>query len=87
MPTKTAQAAQRPRTGERIMTAISRDPLTAPHAVRNDAILAAPPCSPPSSRCSSTTTAGPTRSAGRCCSPPMRHCRGDAAALCWSCCW
>ncbi|GGX25799.1 two-component sensor histidine kinase [Streptomyces malachitofuscus] len=32
---------QRPRTGERIMTAISRDPLTAPHAVRNDAILAA----------------------------------------------
>ena len=41
MPTKTAQAAQRPRTGERIMAAISRDPLTAPHAVRNDAILAA----------------------------------------------
>ncbi|MGW4020639.1 sensor histidine kinase [Streptomyces sp. NPDC005009] len=33
-------AAQRPRRGERIMAAVNRDPLTAPHAVRNDAILA-----------------------------------------------
>ncbi|MFF9483716.1 sensor histidine kinase [Streptomyces sp. NPDC014676] len=40
VPTKTAQAAERPRTGERIMAAVNRDPLTAPHAVRNDAILA-----------------------------------------------
>ncbi|KES05604.1 histidine kinase [Streptomyces toyocaensis] len=39
--TKTAQAVERPRTGERIMAAINRDPLTAPHAVRNDAVLAA----------------------------------------------
>ncbi|MFC8423230.1 sensor histidine kinase [Streptomyces sp. NPDC057236] len=41
VPTKTAQATERPRTGERIMAAINRDPLTAPHAVRNDTILAA----------------------------------------------
>ncbi|WP_229924045.1 sensor histidine kinase [Streptomyces capillispiralis] len=32
--------AERPRRGERIMAAINRDPLTAPHAVRNDAVLA-----------------------------------------------
>ncbi|MFI9818980.1 sensor histidine kinase [Streptomyces sp. NPDC052013] len=30
----------RPRIGERIMAAINRDPLTAPHALRNDALLA-----------------------------------------------
>ncbi len=34
-------AAERPRIGERIMAAVNRDPLTAPHAVRNDAVLAA----------------------------------------------
>ncbi|MGW5971143.1 sensor histidine kinase [Streptomyces sp. NPDC055186] len=38
-PTK-ATAAERPRLGERIVAAIHRDPLTAPHAVRNDAVLA-----------------------------------------------
>ncbi|MGW9398584.1 sensor histidine kinase [Streptomyces sp. NPDC055642] len=32
---------ERPRTGERIIATINRDPLTAPRAVRNDAILAA----------------------------------------------
>ncbi|MFI8091809.1 sensor histidine kinase [Streptomyces sp. NPDC086080] len=34
-------AVERPRTGERIIATINRDPLTAPRAVRNDAILAA----------------------------------------------
>ncbi|MFI1416514.1 sensor histidine kinase [Streptomyces sp. NPDC020731] len=34
-------AAERPRIGERIIAVVNRDPLTAPHAVRNDAILAA----------------------------------------------
>ncbi|GAB2752027.1 histidine kinase [Streptomyces bullii] len=33
--------ATRPRPGERIMAAINRDPLTAPHRTRNDALLAA----------------------------------------------
>ncbi|MEU9366674.1 histidine kinase [Streptomyces avermitilis] len=32
--------AARPRRGERIMAAINRDPRTAPHALRNDALLA-----------------------------------------------
>ncbi|WP_369270940.1 sensor histidine kinase [Streptomyces sp. R11] len=32
--------AARPRPGERIMVAINRDPLTAPHRTRNDALLA-----------------------------------------------
>jgi signal transduction histidine kinase len=32
--------AHKPRVGERIMAAINRDPLTAPHALRNDALLA-----------------------------------------------
>ncbi|WP_184817536.1 sensor histidine kinase [Streptomyces griseomycini] len=31
----------RPGIGERVMAAVNRDPLTAPHAVRNDALLAA----------------------------------------------
>ncbi|MFF4468042.1 sensor histidine kinase [Streptomyces sp. NPDC001599] len=31
----------RPRAGERIMAVINRDPLTAPHGTRNDAVLAA----------------------------------------------
>ncbi|MGW0335858.1 sensor histidine kinase [Streptomyces sp. NPDC003011] len=35
------RTAQRPRRGERIMAAINRDPLTAPHRTRNDALLAA----------------------------------------------
>jgi signal transduction histidine kinase len=34
-------SVQVPMTGNRIMAAINRDPLTAPHAVRNDALLAA----------------------------------------------
>ncbi|MFE9923495.1 sensor histidine kinase [Streptomyces sp. NPDC005774] len=38
-PARTA-ADGRPRLGERILAAIHRDPLTAPHAVRNDAVLA-----------------------------------------------
>ncbi|MFF3931506.1 sensor histidine kinase [Streptomyces hirsutus] len=38
-PGRTA-TAERPRIGERILAAIHRDPLTAPHAVRNDAVLA-----------------------------------------------
>ncbi|MFJ4684807.1 sensor histidine kinase [Streptomyces sp. NPDC088789] len=33
--------AARPRVGERVMAAINRDPLAAPHALRNDALLAA----------------------------------------------
>ncbi|MFF8425559.1 sensor histidine kinase [Streptomyces sp. NPDC016566] len=33
-------AAGRPRQGERIVAAINRNPLTAPHATRNDALLA-----------------------------------------------
>ncbi len=37
----TTPSAHRPRIGERIMAAVNRDPLTAPHAVRNDTILAA----------------------------------------------
>ncbi|WP_244328955.1 sensor histidine kinase [Streptomyces marokkonensis] len=43
VPTTTATPtppAEHLRTGERIMAAVNRDPLTAPHAVRNDAILA-----------------------------------------------
>ncbi|MFE2045431.1 sensor histidine kinase [Streptomyces sp. NPDC059477] len=37
----TTQAGRpRPRVGERIMAAINRDPLTAPRALRNDAVLA-----------------------------------------------
>ncbi|MFF8847425.1 sensor histidine kinase [Streptomyces sp. NPDC015127] len=32
--------APSPRLGERILTAVSRDPLTAPHRARNDAVLA-----------------------------------------------
>lgn len=32
--------AARPRRGERIMAAVNRDPRTAPHALRNDALLA-----------------------------------------------
>jgi signal transduction histidine kinase len=34
-------APTRPRVGERIMSAVNRDPLTAPHATRNDVLLAA----------------------------------------------
>ncbi|MET9829343.1 histidine kinase [Streptomyces sp. NPDC006385] len=37
---QTTRAAGRPRMGERIMAAINRDPLTAPHRTRNDALLA-----------------------------------------------
>ena len=37
----TATTARGPRRGERIMAAINRDPRTAPHGTRNDAILAA----------------------------------------------
>ncbi|MEV4329312.1 histidine kinase [Streptomyces sp. NPDC049597] len=36
-----SHTASRPRLGERVLTAVSRDPLTAPHRARNDAILAA----------------------------------------------
>ncbi|WP_327323514.1 histidine kinase [Streptomyces sp. NBC_01210] len=35
------QTAARPRLGERVLTAVSRDPLTSPHRARNDAVLAA----------------------------------------------
>lgn len=35
------EATSRPRAGERIMAVINRDPLTAPHGTRNDAVLAA----------------------------------------------
>ncbi|CAL9448241.1 hypothetical protein SUDANB174_02376 [Streptomyces sp. enrichment culture] len=35
------EATPRPRIGERIMAVINRDPLTAPHGTRNDAVLAA----------------------------------------------
>ncbi|MEI5617586.1 sensor histidine kinase, partial [Streptomyces brasiliscabiei] len=35
------QATSRPPVGERIMAVINRDPLTAPHGTRNDAVLAA----------------------------------------------
>ncbi|MDG9711718.1 sensor histidine kinase [Streptomyces sp. DH10] len=35
------RSVQVPTTGNRIMAVINRDPLTAPHAVRNDALLAA----------------------------------------------
>ncbi|WP_345011253.1 sensor histidine kinase [Streptomyces shaanxiensis] len=38
---QTTKAAGRPRVGERVMAAINRDPRTAPHATRNDALLAA----------------------------------------------
>ncbi|MFI2349538.1 sensor histidine kinase [Streptomyces sp. NPDC019443] len=34
-------AVPRPRLGERVLTAVSRDPLTSPHRARNDAVLAA----------------------------------------------
>ncbi|MFB7651394.1 MULTISPECIES: sensor histidine kinase [unclassified Streptomyces] len=37
----TTTAVSRPRVGERIMAAINRDPLAAPHGTRNDAVLAA----------------------------------------------
>ncbi|MFE6590000.1 sensor histidine kinase [Streptomyces sp. NPDC057781] len=37
----TTPASSWPRLGERIMAAINRDPLTAPHGTRNDAVLAA----------------------------------------------
>ncbi|KUM80519.1 histidine kinase [Streptomyces curacoi] len=37
---QTTTAAGRPRVGERIMAAVNRDPLTAPHRTRNDALLA-----------------------------------------------
>ncbi|WND37687.1 histidine kinase [Streptomyces sp. BB1-1-1] len=37
----TTPASSWPRLGERIMAAINRDPLTAPHGARNDAVLAA----------------------------------------------
>lgn len=40
-PPQPRPANPRPRLGERILAAVSRDPLTAPHRVRNDAILAA----------------------------------------------
>ncbi|MGW1000676.1 sensor histidine kinase [Streptomyces sp. NPDC002520] len=39
-PVRRDPAAGRPRQGERILTAINRDPRTAPHATRNDALLA-----------------------------------------------
>ncbi|WP_373298709.1 sensor histidine kinase [Streptomyces flaveolus] len=37
----TTEAAPRPRAGQRIMAAINRDPRSAPHGTRNDAVLAA----------------------------------------------
>ncbi|MYS78357.1 sensor histidine kinase, partial [Streptomyces sp. SID5926] len=37
----TTEAASRPRVGERVIAAINRDPRTAPHGPRNDAVLAA----------------------------------------------
>lgn len=37
----TTEAASRPRVGERVIAAINRDPRTAPHGTRNDAVLAA----------------------------------------------
>ncbi|MFF3465003.1 sensor histidine kinase [Streptomyces sp. NPDC002619] len=40
-PVQPTTTAERPRRGERIMAAINRDPLTAPHRTRNDALLAA----------------------------------------------
>ncbi|MEU0054975.1 histidine kinase [Streptomyces sp. NPDC006334] len=40
-PVQANTTAQRPRVGERIMTVIARDPLTAPHRTRNDALFAA----------------------------------------------
>lgn len=40
-PVQATTTAQRPRVGERVMAAINRDPLTAPHRTRNDALLAA----------------------------------------------
>lgn len=39
-PVQATTTAQRPRVGERVMAAINRDPLTAPHRTRNDALLA-----------------------------------------------
>jgi signal transduction histidine kinase len=38
--TRPARPRPRPRLGERVLTAVSRDPLTAAHRVRNDALLA-----------------------------------------------
>ncbi|MEU0603047.1 histidine kinase [Streptomyces sp. NPDC006393] len=40
-PVQPTMTAERPRPGERIMAAINRDPRTAPHGTRNDALLAA----------------------------------------------
>ncbi|WP_461075355.1 sensor histidine kinase [Streptomyces deserti] len=40
-PVQETTTATRPRLGERIMAAINRDPETAPHGTRNDALLAA----------------------------------------------
>ncbi|WP_189311162.1 sensor histidine kinase [Streptomyces brasiliensis] len=40
-PVHPTTTALRPHRGERIMAAINRDPLTAPHRTRNDAVLAA----------------------------------------------
>ncbi|NUT11372.1 MAG: histidine kinase, partial [Nonomuraea sp.] len=39
-PVQATTTAQRSRIGERVMAAINRDPLTAPHRTRNDALLA-----------------------------------------------
>ncbi|MFJ8533549.1 sensor histidine kinase [Streptomyces sp. NPDC093591] len=39
-PVQPTTTAPRPRIGERVMAAINRDPLTAPHRTRNDALLA-----------------------------------------------
>ncbi|MEU5506142.1 sensor histidine kinase [Streptomyces fungicidicus] len=39
-PVQAITTTERPRVGERIMAAVNRDPLTAPHARRNDALLA-----------------------------------------------
>jgi signal transduction histidine kinase len=39
-PVQATTTAARPRLGERTMAAINRDPLTAPHRTRNDALLA-----------------------------------------------
>ena len=36
----TVQETRRPRLGERVMAAVNRDPRTAPHGTRNDALLA-----------------------------------------------
>jgi signal transduction histidine kinase len=39
-PVQATTTTQRPRLGERVMAAINRDPRTAPHGTRNDALLA-----------------------------------------------